>query len=70
MDLVYSILLPSLSIPLTDSHVTVTNQMMSAIKSFSCLNKVTPPATTPGLHDIFLLQGPQRKHNRPPDTAT
>lgn len=73
VDLVYSILLLSLSLPLTDNHVTVTNQMMSSIKSFSCLNKVTPPATTPGLHDIFFIAGttektqphPQHSHMSP-----
>ena len=39
-------LLFSLSLPLMLHHVTLINQMMSAIKPFSRLHKAKPPATT------------------------
>lgn len=55
-----SISLFSLSLPLMHNYGTIINQMMSAIKPFSWLFKVIPPATTPPTCDICLLQELQR----------
>lgn len=50
----------SLSLPLMHNYGTIINQMMSAIKPFSWLFKVKPPAITPPTYDICLLQELQR----------